>query len=69
MQRQIDRFSMIQVSYEGSWTDHLSVGQNINSVPAAYFTTGQIVNPNNGKLTANVTNPFALTNFSSLQAP
>jgi hypothetical protein len=67
VQHQLDSHSIIQFTYEGSFTDHIGVGQNVDSVPAAYFTTGQAVNPNNGKLTANVANPFNIGYLSGLQ--
>jgi hypothetical protein len=67
LQRQLDSHSLLQVTYEGSWTAKLGTGQNVNFVPASLYTTGQVVNPNNSKLTANVTNPFNISNYSGLQ--
>ncbi len=66
VERQLDRFSMIQLGYEGSYMDHLSVVQNMNATPAGYYTTGQVQNPNYGALTQTVNNPFYITNYSSL---
>jgi hypothetical protein len=66
-ERQIGSRDAIVVGYTGAWTDRIEWSQNLNSVPAAYFTGGNVLNANTSALAAAVTNPFYIGNLSSLQ--
>ncbi len=66
-EKQMGSRDAIVVGYTGSWTDRMEWSQNLNSVPAAYFTGGNVLNPNTAALAATVTNPFSIGNFASLQ--
>ncbi|NYF77817.1 hypothetical protein HDF17_000104 [Granulicella arctica] len=67
VEKQIGSSTVLHVDYIGSWTTRLQVSQNLNSVPEAYFTGGDVLNPNNGTLSGTVKgNPFLYKNMSNL---
>ena len=66
-ERQLSGSLVLSVDYTGSFTDRIEVSHNRSFVPSAYFTGGNVLNPNTSKLNASVPNPFALANFTSLQ--
>jgi hypothetical protein len=67
VEKQFGSSTVLHVDYIGSWTTRLQVSQNLNSVPAAYFTGGNVLNPNNGPLSGTVKdNPFNYKNMSDL---
>jgi Carboxypeptidase regulatory-like domain len=67
VEKQFGSSTVLHADYIGSWTSRLQVSQNLNSVPAAYFTGGNTLNPNNGALSGNVSpNPFSYTHMSDL---
>ncbi len=81
VQRQIGASTMVEVSYVGTYSAHvyvgggyndgLSVSLSENALPASYWASGASQTPataNASNLTANVTNPFYIGNFSSLQS-
>ncbi len=68
VQRQFGQRTVLDVSYVGTYSDHQGVTKNLNALPEQYWATGQVRNnaiPSN--LNAQVTNPFNVTNFASLQ--
>jgi carboxypeptidase family protein len=68
MQRQIGDHSVIDVAYAGSYADRVPLSRRLDHLPEQYWADGLTRNnaiANN--LNGNVTNPFALSNFSSLQ--
>jgi len=67
VEKQFGSSTVLHVDYIGSWTTRLQVSQNLNSVPAAYFTGGNLLNPNNSALSGTVKdNPFSYKNMSDL---
>lgn len=68
LQRQLTTNSVISVAYVGNYADRLSVGQTLSYLPAQYWATGTVRNDAiASNLTANVKNPFLLSNFAGLQ--
>jgi hypothetical protein len=68
VQRMLDNATVITVGYAGSYTDHINVNQTISAVPSQYYsydTTRNNTVANNWN--ANVTNPFYIGNFASMQ--
>jgi len=68
MQRQIGSSVVIDAAYAGSYSDRISIGHRLDPLPEKYWASGTVRNDaiaNN--LNANVTNPFLLRNFASLQ--
>lgn len=84
VQHQFGRSLMVDVSWLGSWSSHMSnfssglvnagggantKNQNLASVPASFFTGGNQPNIANNKLLGTlVSNPFNIANFASLQS-
>jgi len=69
VEKQFGSSTVLHVDYIGSWTSRLQVSQNLNAVPAAYFTGGNVLNPNNGTLSGTVKdNPFLYKNMGDLAA-
>lgn len=84
VQHQFGRSLMVDVSWLGSWSSHMSNlssglvnaggggatgNRNLAALPAQFYTGG--TQPNsamNSLLATKVTNPFALANFSALQS-
>jgi carboxypeptidase family protein len=68
LQRQIGSSLAIEIAYLGSRTDLISVEQRLSALPEKYWATGLI--RNNGlanDLNSQITNPFRLSNFASLE--
>jgi len=69
LQRQIGNSMMFSVGYAGSFSDQIRLGRKLDALPAQYWNTTQM--RNNALATnmnQNVTNPFAIQNFSALQS-
>lgn len=69
VQRQIGNDMVVEATYWGQWAANLPVTQRLDALPAQYWATGLVRNNAVANaLTANVTNPFNIANFSDLQA-
>jgi hypothetical protein len=69
VQRQIGSSMMFEAAYAGAWVDQLQVTQSLSYLPSQYWLTGNTRDNNAyNALTANVTNPFYIGNFASLQS-
>lgn len=69
VQRQFGSSWMLEAGYAGAWVDQLQVTQSLSYLPQQYWLTGNTRdNTAYNALTANVTNPFYISNFSSLQS-
>jgi hypothetical protein len=67
LQRQIGNSFALEIAYLGSRSDQLSVGQRMDALPAQYWATGLIRDPNLAKdLNSTVKNPFDIDNFTAL---
>jgi hypothetical protein len=67
VERQLGGSMALIAEYEGAVTDRISLSDSLTFTPAAYYTGGNVLNPNTAALNANVPNPFYISNFSSLQ--
>lgn len=68
VQRQLGNNMLIEATYWGQWANDLGVTHRLDALPAQYWSTGLVRNNTvNNALTANVTNPFYIGNFVSLQ--
>jgi hypothetical protein len=67
IERQLGSSMALIVNYNGALTRRITLAHNQSFVPAAYFTGGNVLNPNTAALNANVPNPFYISNFASLQ--
>jgi hypothetical protein len=68
VQRQIGNDVLIDVAYAGSYSDRVPVTLNLSPLPEQYWADGLKRNDANANnLTANVTNPFNLSNFAALR--
>jgi Carboxypeptidase regulatory-like domain len=68
VQRSIGSSTVVDVAYSGSYSNHILINQTLNAVPAQYWNFANSRNntvANNWN--TNFTNPFLLSNFSSLQ--
>jgi hypothetical protein len=69
IQRQLGDSLVIEAAYVGSYSDLVNVDQPFNGLPAQYWNTTNVRNEANGTLmNQNVTNPFNIANFASLQS-
>jgi hypothetical protein len=69
IQRQLGASMMIEAAYAGAWVDRLQVTQSLSYLPQQYWLNGNSRDTTAyNALTANVTNPFAIANFASLQS-
>jgi hypothetical protein len=67
-QRQIGGSTVLDVAYAGSYSDELALGQKLDYLPGQYWNTTNVRNDAIAtNLNSNVTNPFLLKNFASLQ--
>lgn len=67
VQRQLSANMMVEGAYWGQYGDHLSVSQNLKTLPQQYWATGMVRNNAIASdLNSNVTNPFYIANFASL---
>ena len=68
VQRQIGNDMLIEATYWGQWATDLPVTHRLDALPAQYWATGLVRNNTVANaLTANVTNPFNISNFTGLQ--
>jgi hypothetical protein len=69
VQRQFGRSMVLDVAYAGSYSDHMPINQSLTAVPAQYWSYANTRNNTVANTwNANVTNPFYLNNFASLQS-
>jgi hypothetical protein len=69
VQRQFGQSMVFEASYMGAWVDQTTVGQSISYLPSQYWITGNTRdNTQYNLLTSNVTSPFYIGNFASLQS-
>ena len=68
VQHQIGRSIVVDVAYAGAYSDKINLGQRVDYLPGQYWNTSSVRNDAiASNLNANVTNPFLLRNFASLQ--
>lgn len=68
-QRQIGRDMVIDVAYAGSYSDRLPIGLKLDYLPEQYWNKTPVRNDTLANLlNQNVTNPFNIKNFASLQS-
>ena len=68
VQRSIGSATVVDVAYSGSYSNHINVNQTLNAVPAQYWNFTDARNNTVANLwNTNLTNPFLLSNFASLQ--
>ena len=73
VQHQFGNATSLEVSWLGALTTNIPMGQPQSPTPGSYWAGGMqpnnaTVNPSLGLLNTNIPNPFALSNFSSLQS-
>jgi hypothetical protein len=69
LQRQITTNSSITLGYAGSYADRVNISRKLDTLPEQYWADGLKRNDAiAGNLNQNVTNPFRLANFASLQS-
>ena len=69
LQRELARNMAVEVAYNGSFADRLSISIAQSYVPEIYYNSSNVRdNAQQVFLQTNVTNPFRITNFASLQA-
>ena len=67
-QRELDRRTALEVAYVGSYADRQGISSRQDFLPEQYWSSGNVRdNAGNTFLQANVTNPFNIANFASLQ--
>ena len=68
IQRQLGKNMVLTLSHTGSWTDHLGVDVNKRPLAGKYWATGNTRNDTIANdMQRNMTNPFYIGNFASLQ--
>ena len=68
VERQLSPNMSVQVYYWGMWGSDLGVGQNQSALPAQYWNTTEVRNNTiASNMSQNVSNPFYIGNFASLQ--
>ncbi|HYE74455.1 MAG TPA: TonB-dependent receptor, partial [Blastocatellia bacterium] len=67
IQRQLSNDMALEVAYLGSYSDRISVSRRIDALPEQYWSTGNVRDTDIANLNAQVTNPFNISNFASLQ--
>lgn len=68
LQREMGKSTVIDVAYAGSYSDHMPINQSLAALPAQYWSYGTTRNNTVANtLNANVTNPYYIGNFASLQ--
>ncbi len=69
VQRQFGNNIMVSVAYAGMFADNIRISKKLDALPAQYWATGTARNDAiASNLNQNVTNPFYIANFASLQA-
>jgi hypothetical protein len=68
IQRQLDGDTTIEVAYVGERAGQIPLSKSLSPLPAQYWATGMVRDTAvTSNMTQNVTNPFRITNFASLQ--
>jgi hypothetical protein len=68
-QRELDRRTAIDIAYVGSYADRQGIDIRQDFLPEQYWSSANVRDASaNSFLTANVANPFHISNFASLQA-
>jgi hypothetical protein len=68
IQRQLDGDTTIEVAYVGERAGRIPLSMTRSPLPAQFWATGMVRdNATASNMTQNVTNPFRITNFASLQ--
>jgi hypothetical protein len=68
LQREVGRSTVFDVAYAGSYSDQMPLNQTLNALPAQYWSYATTRNNTVANtLNANVTNPYYIGNFASLQ--
>ena len=68
VQRQVGSTMVLGVAYAGSYSDRVPIAKTITALPAEYWAYGTTRNNTVANaMNANVTNPFYIGNFASLQ--
>ena len=70
VQREVARNLSVEVAYDGSYSDRVEIGIRSDYLPQQYWIPGSLNARDTaaqGVLTANVTSPYTLSNFASLQ--
>ncbi len=69
VQRQLTREMVIDVSYSGMRVSRMPVSMTLSALPESFWAGGNVRNDAVAtNMNANVTNPFRITNFSSMQS-
>jgi len=69
IQRQLDGNTTIEVAYVGERAGRIPLSKTLSALPAQYWAAGNVRDTSAmTSMTQNVTNPFRITNFASLQA-
>ncbi|MFB3828154.1 MAG: carboxypeptidase regulatory-like domain-containing protein [Bryobacteraceae bacterium] len=68
VQHQLTPNMMVEAAYAGSYASRVGVSKNVDALPEQYWAGGLVRNNALAtNLNSNVTNPFALANFSALR--
>jgi hypothetical protein len=68
VQREIGRSMALDVAYGGSYSQNVTMSQSLSALPAQYWSYGTTRNDAVATaMNANVTNPYYIGNFSSIQ--
>jgi len=67
IQREIARNLSVELAYDGSYADRREISIRQDYLPEQYWITGSRNNAAQAALTANVTNPYRITNFEALR--
>jgi hypothetical protein len=68
LQRQISDSMVLDVSYAGSYSDRISLGQTLSPLPERFWASGNTRNNDLANdLNQNVANPFLISNFNRAQ--
>ena len=68
IQRQLTKSMVVDISYSGMRVSRIPVSLNLSPLPESNWASGTVRNDAiASNLNANVTNPFRITNFSSMQ--
>jgi hypothetical protein len=69
VQRQLGNNTTIEAAYEGERAARIPISRTVSALPAQYWATGTVRDTAvTSNMTANVTNPFRITNFVALQS-
>jgi hypothetical protein len=69
LERQLSPNMSVQLYYWGMWGSDLGVGETVSAVPSQYYNFTNVRNNTVASaMTQNVTNPFNIANFASIQS-